>query len=67
MSDPKRLNVAITRAKHALFVFGNVSTFKKDPTWKAYLEHHGDSATIKTVHEIVKCRGLLIDHIMGQH
>ena len=40
VSDPKRLNVAITRAKHALFVFGNSKTFNKDVTWKAYLEYH---------------------------
>lgn len=40
VSDPKRLNVAITRAKHALFVFGNADTFDKDPTWRAYIKHH---------------------------
>ncbi len=38
--DKKRLNVAITRAKHAVVIFGNMNTFKHDKTWKAYIDHH---------------------------
>lgn len=58
--------MAITRAKHALFVFGNYDTFNLDPTWKAYLRHNEKSATIKVVDKIVKCKALLIDHINGK-
>jgi regulator of nonsense transcripts 1 len=38
--DEKRLNVAITRAKYALFVFGNVDTLSSNETWRHYFHHH---------------------------
>ena len=58
--------MAITRAKHALFIFGNYDTFNQDPTWQAYLKHHENSATIKAVDKIVSCKTLLINHITGK-
>ena len=38
--DEKRLNVAITRAKNALFVFGSANTLSSNGTWAEYLDYH---------------------------
>lgn len=38
--DEKRLNVAITRSKNALFVFGSASTLSSNGTWAEYLNYH---------------------------
>ena len=34
-ADPKRMNVAITRAKHSLIVVGCVDTLDRDSNWHA--------------------------------
>ncbi|KIW04052.1 uncharacterized protein PV09_04871 [Verruconis gallopava] len=36
--EPKRLNVAITRAKHGLIVIGNQEVLSIDPHWRAFLD-----------------------------
>eukprot|EP00741_Cyanophora_paradoxa_P020396 tig00021254_g19687.t1 len=42
LSDPRRLNVAITRAKSSLIVIGNGATLRRDGNWRAFLDHlHG--------------------------
>eukprot|EP01084_Bolivina_argentea_P021208 39386_1 len=38
LNDNSRLNVAITRAKYALWIIGNGSCLQSDATWKALLE-----------------------------
>merc|ERR1712228_244144 len=38
LSDKSRLNVAITRAKYALWVIGNSETLRADQTWNALIE-----------------------------
>jgi len=37
LSDWRRLNVAITRAKRGLIVLGDISTLRSDPTWAAWI------------------------------
>ena len=37
LRDYRRMNVAITRAKHFLFVVGNKNCLSKDPNWNALI------------------------------
>jgi senataxin len=39
LQDIRRLNVAITRAKYALYIVGNAETLKVDKTWSNLLHH----------------------------
>lgn len=39
LSDRRRMNVAITRARRSLIVFGNVQRLASDRTWRALVEH----------------------------
>jgi regulator of nonsense transcripts 1 len=39
LSDSRRLNVAITRARRGLVVIGNPDTLRCDRNWEAWLEH----------------------------
>jgi regulator of nonsense transcripts 1 len=38
LSDRRRLNVAITRAKRGLIVLGDPQTLRFDPTWRSWLD-----------------------------
>ncbi len=39
VSDPRRMNVAITRAKRKLYVIGDSATLSSDALWAAFFEH----------------------------
>ena len=38
LSDWRRLNVAITRAKRGLIILGNISTLRNDKNWSAWMD-----------------------------
>ena len=39
MTDERRLNVALTRARRALLVVGCRATLSADPVWQSFIEH----------------------------
>ena len=39
ISDPKRFNVAITRAKNLLAIFGDASVLRLDTYWKSLIDY----------------------------
>ena len=43
LSEMRRLNVALTRAKRGLIVVGDPATLRSDKNWRAWLEYVRDS------------------------
>lgn len=46
LSDPRRLNVALTRAKYGLVVMGNPQTLKKNPLWRRLLRFYAERGAL---------------------
>ena len=38
LSNERRINVALTRAKHGMIILGNKKTLESDPNWKDLIE-----------------------------
>eukprot|EP01039_Chlorochromonas_danica_P005350 gene5350-5886_t len=49
LSDMRRMNVAITRARYALFVLGQSHTLSADPMWLAFLDHCRHSQVLRPI------------------
>merc|ERR1719387_1632789 len=41
LSDPRRLNVALTRAKYGLMILGNPKALWRHPLWNSLVKHNG--------------------------
>lgn len=52
LSDPRRLNVALTRAKYGLVILGNPKVLSKHPLWYHLLQHF-------------KAQGLLVEGVLS--
>ncbi|MEW5310681.1 MAG: hypothetical protein WDW38_002453 [Sanguina aurantia] len=46
LSDPRRLNVALTRAKYGLIILGNPRVLSKQPLWNSLLSHFKDNGCL---------------------
>jgi senataxin len=42
LNDERRMNVALTRAKHTLIVIGNSQTLNSNETWSDFLNFMGE-------------------------
>ena len=49
LSDLRRINVAITRARMKLIIYGDTSTLKKNPFYKAFIEFICKNGRIEVV------------------
>ena len=43
LSDPRRLNVALTRAKYGIVILGNAKVLSKQPLWCSLLNHYKEN------------------------
>ena len=46
LKDPKRLNVALTRARYGMVVVGNASLLCNEQLWSTYVNYHKNHRTL---------------------
>ena len=49
LSDPRRLNVALTRARYGTIVLGNPRILARNPLWNALINHYKDAECLVEV------------------
>ena len=47
LSDERRMNVALTRAKRCLWVVGDSDVLKANPIWKRLIDHLGREGVLR--------------------
>lgn len=64
LSDPRRLNVVLTRAKHGLVMLGNPKSLSTDPLWSHLLNHFHNSGCLVegNLSNLLKCTMKLTTH-----
>lgn len=75
LADWRRLNVALTRAKRGIVVFGSVPTLRNDPVWSAWIDHmqlvgayHGDAEQLMdaTAVDLTELEAALAEAVAGE-
>jgi len=56
VADPRRLNVAITRARCGLIIVGDITTLKTNKVWQDYLEWLEEQGTLTSISELIPDR-----------
>ncbi|KAJ3560209.1 hypothetical protein NP233_g10990 [Leucocoprinus birnbaumii] len=51
--SPNRINVALSRAKHGLYILGNASNLRQNPTWSTILDEMEDRDQIGSAFPII--------------
>lgn len=49
LSDPRRLNVALTRARYGMVILGNPRVLSRQPLWNALLTHYKEAGCLVCV------------------
>ena len=53
LKDYRRMNVAMTRARHKLVIIGDSATIGSDPFYRAFLEYCESKASYRTAWEFM--------------
>eukprot|EP00934_Nitzschia_sp_Nitz4_P006233 Nitzschia sp. Nitz4//scaffold22_size323478//256035//262777//NITZ4_000575-RA/size323478-processed-gene-0.482-mRNA-1//-1//CDS//3329543139//6223//frame0 len=61
LSDVRRMNVALTRAKHFLFVIARTQSIVVNPYWKDLVEHARENNSVVQVKQIGAVEIVLVD------
>ncbi len=67
VKDVKRLNVSITRAKYALFVFGHANTLNTNAVWNNYIQYHKKKKSYKILERITNALPSMLEHTRLLH
>ena len=46
LSDPRRMNVALTRARYGLILLGNPRVLSRQPLWNSLLSHFKEHVSV---------------------
>jgi helicase MOV-10 len=63
LANPKRFNVAVTRAQALLIVVGNPRVLKSDPSWSRFLQHCSKTESCRGVNVVEDSINNIIDQL----